>query len=480
MPSLAPALLDKFTAIVGAAQALREADAIAPYLVEPRGQFPGRTPLVLRPGSVAEVQAILRLADQTGTGIVPQGGNTGLVGGQIPSGNNEEIVLSLSRLNRVRAIDPVGDTMTVEAGVTLANAQAAAEGAGRRFPLSLASEGSCEIGGNLATNAGGTAVIAFGNARELTLGLEVVLASGEVWDGLRTLRKDSTTGYDLKDLFVGSEGTLGVITAAVVKLVPQPRGISVAILGLATPADALAVLALARAEAGRGITACELIARIGIETAARYVPGVRDPLSAPHRWYLMLEVSSARSPADAEATVEQIFAAAVATGVVEDGVRAQSLEQAQAFWRMRHALSEVQKRLGASIKHDVAVPVAAIPDFLERASAAVLAVVPGARPFPFGHVGDGNIHFNISPPEGMANEAFMAGSEAVHAAVYDVVLSLGGTISAEHGIGTAKRDLLPGVKGAVAIDLMLRIKQALDPNGILNPGKVLASRVNGR
>jgi FAD/FMN-containing dehydrogenase len=472
MPAPAPSAIEQFAAIVGASNALRDPDDIAPYLVEPRGRFPGKTALVLRPGSVAEVSAILRLADATGTAIVPQGGNTGLVGAQIPSERGDEIVLSLSRLNRVRAVDPVGDTMTVEAGVTLADAQAAAESAGRRFPLSLASEGSCEIGGNLATNAGGTAVLAYGNARALTLGLEVVLASGEVWDGLRALRKDNT-GYDLRDLFVGSEGTLGVITAAVLKLVPLPKGVSVAILGVPTPAAAVAVLGIARAAAGSGLTACELIARIGIETAARFIPGVRDPLAAAHPWYLMLEVSSGRSVDDAETTLDAIFALAAEGGLVTDGVRALSVEQAQAFWRLRDSLSEVQKPLGASIKHDVAVPVAAIPQFLEKATAAVQRTEPGARPFPFGHLGDGNIHFNVSQPAGADAAAFLARSPAVNVAVYEVVLALGGTISAEHGIGRLKRDLLPAVKGAVAMDLMRRIKRALDPNGILNPGKML-------
>jgi FAD/FMN-containing dehydrogenase len=472
MPAPSPLLIEKFAAIVGARYALRDADAVAPFLVEPRGRFPGRTGLVLQPGSVAEISAILRLANSTGTPIVPQGGNTGLVGGQMPSASGSEIVLSLSRLNRIRAVDATGDTMTVEAGVILANAQAAAEAAGRRFPLSLASEGSCEIGGNLATNAGGTAVLAYGNARALTLGLEVVLASGDVWDGLKTLRKDNT-GYDLRDLFVGSEGTLGIITAAVLKLVPLPKGVGVAIVAVPSPAAAIGVLGIARAEAGSGLTACELIARIGVETAARLVPGVRDPLTEPHPWYVMLEVSSSRSPSDADATLDAIFSSAMAAGFVSDGVRALSVEQAQSFWRLRHALSDVQKPLGASIKQDVAVPVAEIPQFLDRATAAVLRAVPGSRPFPFGHLGDGNIHFNISQPSGMDAAAFLARSDEINAAVYETVLSLGGTISAEHGIGTLKRDLLPAVKGPVAMDVMRRIKRALDPNGILNPGKVL-------
>jgi FAD/FMN-containing dehydrogenase len=467
-----PALLEQFAAIVGPAGVVREPDAVAPYLSEPRGRFSGRTAMVLRPASVAEVAAVMRLAGETGTGIVPQGGNTGLVGGQIPSERGDEIVLSLSRLNRIRAIDTDGDTMTAEAGVILADAQAAADAAGRRFPLSLASEGSCEIGGNLATNAGGTGVLAFGNARQLTLGVEVVLASGEVWDGLRQLRKDNT-GYDLKDLFVGSEGTLGIITAAVLRLVAKPKGTGVAILGVPSPEAALGVLRLARAEAGAGLTACEIIARIGIETVTRYVAGTRDPLAAPHPWYVLIEVSSEQSAADAEARLDAIFAAATGAGLAADGVRALSLDQAAGFWRLREALSEVQKREGASIKQDVAVPVARVPEFIGRATAAVLKAVPGARPFPFGHLGDGNIHFNITQPVAMDPAAFLARSEAVNEAVYGVVLSLGGTISAEHGIGQAKRALLAKVKSPIEIDLMRRVKRAFDPKGILNPGKVL-------
>ncbi len=472
MPAPSPVLLDQFASIVGPANALRDAGAIAPYLIEPRGRYGGTTSLVLRPGSVGEVAAILKLANDTGTAIVPQGGNTGLVGAQIPSEGGDEILLSLARLNRIRAIDTDSDTLTAEAGVVLADAHAAAEAADRRFPLSLASEGSCMIGGNLATNAGGTGVLAYGNARQLTLGLEVVLASGEVWDGLRGLRKDNT-GYDLRDLFVGSEGTLGVITAAVLKLVPKPKGVSVAMLGVPSPQSATGVLRLARADAAAGLTACEIIPRIGVETAVRHLHGARDPLRQPHPWYVLLEVSSGRSEADAEATMDAIFANAMEAGLVADGVRALSLDQASAFWRMREALSDLQKRLGASIKHDVAVPIAAIPDFLDRAMTAVMRVVPGARPFPFGHLGDGNIHFNVTQPLDLTGDAFLAQSEAVHAAVYDVVLALDGTISAEHGIGRVKRDLLQKVKSPVELDLMRRLKKALDPKGILNPGKVL-------
>ena len=467
-----PPLLDRFAAIVGGAYALRDPAAIAPHLAEPRDRFHGRSPMVLKPGSVGEVAAILKLASETRTGIVPQGGNTGVVGGQIPSAKGDEIVVSLSRLNRVRAVDADSYSMTLDAGVILADAQDAADAAGRLLPLSLASEGSCQIGGNISTNAGGTGVLAYGNTRDLVLGIEAVLPSGEVWDGLRTLRKDNT-GYDLKDLFVGAEGTLGIVTGAVLKLFPKPKGVSVAFIGLADPATALALLHIAKAHAGNGLTGAEIMPRIAIDTVTTYVPGTRDPLGGRHHWYLLLEVSSSRSQDDAEATIEAIFAEGHAMGLVEDGARAQSLEQAAQFWRLRHALSEVQKQLGGSIKHDVAVPVGAVPELIARTSAAMTATVPGSRPFPFGHLGDGNIHLNLSQPADMDKAAFLARWEDVNEAVHAIALALGGTISAEHGIGALKRDLLPGVKSPVEMDLMRRVKAALDPSGIMNPGKVL-------
>jgi FAD/FMN-containing dehydrogenase len=465
-------LLDQFAAIVGAQYALRDQSAIAPYLIEPRDKFSGRTSLVLRPGSVGEVAAILKLANETRTGIVPQGGNTGVVGGQIPSAAGDEIVVSLTRLKRVREIDPASNTMTVDAGVTLAEARAAAEAADRLFPLSLASEGSCQIGGNLSTNAGGTAVLAYGTTRELVLGVEAVLPSGEIWDGLRKLHKDNT-GYDLRDLFIGAEGTLGIITGAVLKLFPRSRGVSVVFVGVASPEAALELLTIARSQARAGLTAAELIPRIAIDTVLQYVPGARDPLADRHAWYLLLEVSSGRAEADAEAMIETIFVAGMDKGVVEDGARAQSLEQAAAFWRIRHTLSEVQKHLGGSIKHDVAVPVAAVPELLARAAKAAEKVAPGCRPFAFGHMGDGNIHLNISQPPDMDKKAFLDRWGAMNAAIHGIVTELGGTISAEHGIGTLKRDLLPLVKSPVELTAMRAIKAALDPNGIMNPGKVL-------
>ncbi len=465
-------LLDRFAAIVGAQYAIRDAGGIAPYLTERREKFAGATPLVLRPGSVAEIAAILKLASDTRTGIVPQAGNTGLVGGQIPSPAGDQIVVSLSRLNRVRHVDAASNVMIAEAGVILADAHRAATEADRLFPLSLASEGSCEIGGNLSTNAGGTAVLAYGNARELVLGLEIVLASGEIWNGLRTLRKDNT-GYDLKDLFVGAEGTLGIITAAALKLFPRPRGVAVALLGLKDPAAALAVFNVAKGLAGFGLTAAELMPRIAIETATKYLAGARDPLAAPHAWYLMLEVSSPRNQEDADASIEAIFAESMERGLVEDGVAAKSGAEAAELWRMREALSDLQKNLGGSIKHDVAVPLAAVPELLDRAADAAKKLVPGCRPFPFGHIGDGNIHLNISQPEGMDKQAFLARWDEMNAVVHAIVIDLGGTISAEHGIGTLKRAMLERVKSPVEMSLMRKIKSALDPYGIMNPGKVV-------
>ena len=465
-------LLDRFAQIVGPAYAVRDPQSIQPYLIEPREKFHGRTPLVLRPGSVAEVAAILKLANETRTPVVPQGGNTGLVGGQIASEKGDEIVVSLSRLNRLRSVDPDNNTITAEAGAILADVHKAADAVDRLFPLSLASEGSCEIGGNLSTNAGGTGVLAYGNTRDLVLGVEVVLPSGDIWNGLKILRKDNT-GYDLKDLFVGAEGTLGIITAAVLQLVPKPRGISVAILAVKNPTAALQLLHLARGHAGRSLTAFELIPRIGFEFVLRHAPGTRDPLAETYPWYVLMEYSSGRSQEDADEAVDAIFAAGFEAGLIDDGTRSQSAQQAAAFWHLRHMMSEVQKFEGGSIKHDVAVPLAAVPELLERAAADVTALIPGARPFPFGHMGDGNIHLNISQPVGADKDAFLARWEEVNELVHGIVGELGGTISAEHGIGRLKRDLLKKVKSPLEIDMMRRLKAAFDPNGIMNPGKVL-------
>jgi D-lactate dehydrogenase (cytochrome) len=466
---LDPALVARFTAIVGERYAITDPRAQERYLVEMRGLYRGQSPLVLRPGSVAEVAAILGLANETGTPIVPQGGNTGLVGGQIPHAG--EVVLSLTRLDRIREVDPTSNTMTCEAGVVLLRAQEAAAAADRLFPLSLGAEGSCTIGGNLSTNAGGTAVLAYGNSRDLVLGIEVVLADGRILNALSKLKKDNT-GYDLKDIFVGAEGTLGVITAAVLKLFPRPRAVETAFAGVPSPHAALTLFGRANARAGGTITSFELMPRIGIEFALRHGPGCRDPLGSPHPWYVMIELS-AQSPQGLRGTLEDLLAEAAERELVSDATIAASLDQTKAFWHLRNMLSEVQRPEGGSIKHDVSVPVAAVADFIDEASAAVLRMVPGCRPVPFGHLGDGNVHFNVSQPIGADAEAYLARWEEMSALVHGIVGRYGGSISAEHGIGFLKRDLLPGVKDKVALELMRAIKHTLDPKGILNPGKVL-------
>ncbi|MEA2989295.1 MAG: hypothetical protein QOG83_2006 [Alphaproteobacteria bacterium] len=462
-----PALLARFAAIVGERYALTDPAEIAPYVSEERGLYHGRSPLVLRPGSVAEVSAILKLANETGTAIVPQGGNTGLVGGQTP--HNGEVVLSLKRLDRVREVDPTSNTMTCEAGVVLIKAQDAAAAAGRLFPLSLGAEGSCTIGGNLSTNAGGTGALAYGVARELVLGLEVVLADGRVLNNLRKLKKDNT-GYDLRHVFIGAEGTLGIITAAVLRLFPRPRAIETAFIGLPSPHAALALLNLAEERAGGTVTSFELIPRIALEFALKHAPTCRDPLVDRHPWYVLLELSS---QAPVRAALEDILMSAAEQRLLEDAAIAENLEQTKAFWLLRHHIADTQKYEGGSIKHDVSVPVNKVPDFIVEACAAVEAMIPGCRPVPFGHLGDGNIHCNVSQPAGADRAAFIARWDEVNAAVFAIVAKYGGSISAEHGIGVMKRDLLPSVKDPVALELMRSFKRMLDPKGILNPGKVL-------
>lgn len=464
-------LLSRFSALVGPGHALVDAADKARYLVEWRDLFQGETPLVLRPADTAEVSAILRLAHETRTAIVPQGGNTGLVGGQIPVPGRQEIVVSLERLDKIRSIDPLGNSMVVEAGLPLAVAHAAAEAAGRIFPLTLASLGSCQIGGNIATNAGGTAVLAYGNARNLVLGLEVVLADGRIWDGLRRLGKDNA-GYDLKQLFIGSEGTLGIITAAALKLHHRPRGQAIAFASVASPKLALDLFSRAQAAAGFGLTGFELMSGLAMEFALRHLPGARLPTSqAP--WYVLIEVSSSLSNSEADAVVLDILAGATAAGEAIEAAVAQSLSQADDFWRLRHGMSEVQKHEGGSIKHDISVPIGDLPAFLDEAMAAVEGAFPGCRPVPFGHMGDGNIHFNVSQPEGGDRQAFLSRWSDMNAVVHDVVRKYDGSVAAEHGVGRLKVDLLAEVKPPLDLELMACLKDALDPQGILNPGRVI-------
>lgn len=466
-----PELISRLAGIVGREHALTDPADQAAHLTEPRGLYRGRTPLVLRPGSTDEVSRILAAASEAHVAVVPQGGNTGLVGGQMPSEEGTEIVLSLSRMRAIRAIDPAGTAITVEAGLTLAEAQAAAAEAGRLFPLSMASEGSCSIGGNLATNAGGIAVLAYGTARSLVLGLEVVLADGRVWDGLRSLKKDNT-GYDLRDLFVGSEGTLGVITAAVLKLFPQPADKATAFVAVPSREALLPLFRLVSDRAGPSLTGFEFMADRALDFVVRHAPGARLPFEPGEPWFALVEIAGSE-PGLATPLLERVLAEAIERGHASDVVIANSLKQAADLWRLREAISESQKPEGGSIKHDVSVPVPMIPEFIARADTAVERVCPGARPVAFGHFGDGNVHYNVSQPVGMDKAAYLALWEPMARAVHDIVVDLGGSISAEHGIGRLKRGELERVKSDLELELMRRIKTALDPKGILNPGKVL-------
>ena len=464
-----PELLARFAAIVGERYALTAANDIEPYMIEDRGLYRGRSPMVLRPGSTAEVSAILKLANETGTPIVPQGGNTGLVGGQTP--HNGEILLSLKRMDRIREVDATSNTMTCEAGVVLIKAQEAAEAQNRLFPLSLGAEGSCTIGGNLSTNAGGTGALAYGVARELVMGLEVVLADGRVLNNLRKLKKDNT-GYDLRHIFVGAEGTLGIITAAVLRLFPRPRAVETAFIGVPSPYEALTLLNLAYERAGGGVTSFELIPRIALEFAVKHAPMCRDPLASKHKWYVLMELST-QARDGLRAILEDILSTGVERKLIEDATIAESLDQTKGLWLLRHHIADTQKYEGGSIKQDVSVPVNTVPDFIAEATAKVEALVPGCRPVPFGHLGDGNIHYNVSQPVGADRAEFIKRWDEVNDAVFGVVAKYAGSISAEHGIGVMKRALLPSVKDPVAYDLMCSLKRMLDPQGILNPGKVL-------
>jgi FAD/FMN-containing dehydrogenase len=472
----APGLLDRFAAIVGEAHVLRDAADLAPHLVENRGLYKGTSPMLLKPGSTQEVSDILRLASATGTAIVPQTGNTGLVGGQTPRAGGTDLIVSLERMNRIRDVDPIANVLVAEGGVILADVQAAADRVERLFPLSLGSEGSCRIGGNLSTNAGGTAVLAYGNMRQLCLGLEVVLPTGEIWDGMRRLKKDNT-GYDLRDLFIGAEGTLGIITGAVLKLFPKPVGHQVALAGLASPDDALRLFERASTLCGTALTGFELMPRIGIEFTARHIEGVRDPLPEPHPWYALIDISTSDSAETADVMAQSLLEQGFEAGLVRDAVIATSVAQQKALWHMRESMSDAQKPEGGSIKHDVSVPVSKIPAFMAAAEAAVVAAVPGARICAFGHLGDGNIHYNISQPvtADMAADraAFLDRWREVNAIVHAIVLDAGGSISAEHGIGQLKRHELAHIRSPIEMELMYRIKTAFDPAGIMNPGKVL-------
>lgn len=468
--------IDSFLAeagnVIGTGHVLTEPSDKDGYLSELRKLFTGDSPAVLRPRSTEEVSTILRLANDSGIAVVPQGGNTGLVGGQIPDASGRQIVLSLSRLNTIRDIDPEGNTMVVDAGCVLETIHQAADEHDRLFPLTLGSMGSCQIGGNLSTNAGGTAVLAYGNTRDLVLGLEVVLADGRIWNGLRRLRKDNT-GYDLKHLFIGAEGTLGIITAAVLKLFPKPMTRQVAFLGLTSPADAARLFNRAKGTFSNALTGFEIMRRTTMDIAVRHLEGVRDPLQTAFPWYVLLEISGGRDAGDLQQQIETFLAECFEDGIVADGALAQSDQQAADFWHLRHGMSDAQRRDGGAISHDVSVPIAKLPEFLETGIARIERLVPGCRPNPFGHFGDGNIHFNVSPGYDTDAQAFFDRRAEINEAIHSLTIEMGGSFSAEHGIGQLKRDLLAATKDPVELALMRSIKQTLDPNGILNPGKVL-------
>ena len=465
-------LLLRLDAVVGDKGLTTDAATMAPFLMDERGMYQGEAIALVRPASAAEVAAVVRLCARAGTPIVPQGGNTGLCGAATPHEHGGEILLSLTRMNRVRAVDPLNYTITVEAGVILADVQKAAADADRLFPLSLGGEGTARIGGNLSTNAGGTGVLRYGTARDLALGLEVVLPDGRIWDGLTALRKDNT-GYDLKQLFIGAEGTLGVITAAVLKLFPRANDVQTAFVAVKDPEAAIELLSRARNGSGDRVSAFELMLRLPIEFVLRHVPGARDPLSERHGYYILLELASSEAGADLKGTMEAVLADAMAAGLIIDGAIAASAAQAADFWKLRETIPEAQKHEGVSVKHDVSVPVAQVAAFMADATARVMERVPGVRVCAFGHVGDGNIHFNLSQPEGADGASFQSRQPEINRAVYETAIALGGSISAEHGIGRLRRDELSRYKPEVALDIMRRIKAALDPDNIMNPGKVI-------
>ena len=469
---VSPAALAEIKVAVGPKGWSDDPAELERHLVDERRLFRGKTPLLVRPASTAEVAAVLHVCHRHRIPVVPQGGNTGLVGGAVPHEHGGEILLSLARMNRIRDLDPLNYTMTAEAGCILANLQQAAADADRLFPLSLGAEGSCTIGGNLSTNAGGVAVLRYGNARELTLGLEAVLPDGRVWDGLRALRKDNT-GYDLKQLFIGAEGTLGVITAAVLKLFPRPREIVTAFAAVPSPQAAIELLAHARAGSGDQLSAFELMPRLGLEMDLKYLQGIVDPLAKRYEHYVLLEFATADAAGNFRDRIEALLAAAIEKGVVLDATIAASELQAKALWRIREGIPEAQKIEGGGIKHDVSVPVSRIAQFIAEAKAACETLEPRVRVLAFGHVGDGNVHFNLCRPLDAAGDAFQARWEEFNRVVHDIVVRMGGSISAEHGIGRLKRGEFHRHASATELAMMRAIKKTLDPLGLMNPGKLL-------
>lgn len=465
-------LLKQFINIVGAKNVLTLQDDLTRYTHENRGLYIGKTPLVLKPSSTQEVSEILKLASNTKTVIVPQGGHTGHVGGAVTDESGTQIVVSLERMNKLREIDLEGNVLICEAGTILENIQKISDDNDRLFPLALGSQGSCQIGGNIATNAGGTGVLAYGNTRSLVMGLEVVLPSGEIWNGLRRLKKDNT-GYDLKDLFIGSEGTLGIITAAVLKLFPKPRGKSVAFCGLSSPEQALQLFSKASSLAGQSLTTFELMARIPLEFTLQHMENVRNPLSRLYPWHVLCEVSSNRSQKDADETLQVILESAFTDNILEDAALSTSLGQVQDFWRIREMMPLAQKHEGGSMKHDVSVPIHLIPEFLSKADQIIQKEMPEARLCTFGHLGDGNIHYNITQPVGAQTDNFLNKQPEINAIIHDLVVSMNGSVAAEHGVGKLKRDLIARTKGPVELSMMHSIKSTFDPDNIMNPGKLI-------
>lgn len=462
------AALDAISRIVGEKGVVAPDDA-APFLSEWRGRWPGKAAMIVTPGSTEDVAAVVKICAEHNVAITPQGGNTGLVGGQIPNGN--EVLLSLKRLRAVRDVSPLNNTMTLEAGLTLSEAQDIAAEAGRLFPLSIGAEGTCQIGGVISTNAGGVNVLRYGNCRDLVLGLEAVLPDGRIWNGLKRLRKNNT-GYDLKHLLIGGEGTLGVVTAAVLKLFPAPAEKVTALAGLKSAEDTVALLAHAQGATGGGATSFEFMNRLCVELTTKNIPGVRDPLSEPHAYYALMEFSSGET-GTLRATVEAMLAGALEKGLLADAVIAESDAQANALWHMRHSMSEAINHEGLGARHDVSVATSDIPAFLDKARAAVRRIAPDARFVEFGHMGDGNVHYDIIGPDGAPQDALTDNRSDIESAVYDVIATFDGSISAEHGVGRHRRDTLAKRKSPVELDMMRAVKDALDPKGIMNPGKML-------
>jgi D-lactate dehydrogenase (cytochrome) len=464
--------LDQCRAAIGASHVLTEAADMAGYLTDWRRRFTGTALAVLKPASTDEVAALVKLCAAARVPIVPQGGNTGLVLGSVPDRSGHAVVLSLARLNRIRAIDTINNTMTVEAGCILAQVQDAAAEAGRLFPLSLAAEGSCTIGGNLSTNAGGTGVLRYGNARELCLGLEAVTAQGEIWNGLRGLRKDNT-GYDLRDLFIGAEGTLGIITAAVLKLFPQPRARLTALAAMQTPDDALNLLSIAQVRCGATLTGFELMSDFCLQLVAKHFPQMRLPFPETSPQYVLLELSDSESEEHANAMLEGLITEALEKDLIQDAVVAGSIAQSKTLWSLREHIPLAQAEEGKNVKHDISVPISRIGEFIRVTDVALQQHFPGCRMVTFGHLGDGNLHYNVSTPEHGSDDAFIARQSEVNRVVHDNVHRFGGSISAEHGLGALKREEIRAYKSDVELNLMRTLKQALDPLNLMNPGKVI-------